>query len=125
MADSYERFENEGGGGGFLLGLLTGAVLGAGLGLLLAPKAGSDLRGAIGEQAKNWGNKASEQYKRASETAGQWAERGREAVGKVRESVQRGVDEGRTYAGGTDYGTSSQGSFGGNTATGTTDFGRS
>ena len=46
-----------------MLGLLTGTVLGAGLGMLLAPKAGSDLRGAIGEQARTWGNMASEQYK--------------------------------------------------------------
>jgi len=39
MADSYDRYEHEG-GGGFMMGLLTGTVLGAGLGMLLAPKAG-------------------------------------------------------------------------------------
>src|SRR5687768_2436741 len=44
MADTYDRYENEG-GGGFMMGLLTGTVLGAGLGMLLAPKAGSELRG--------------------------------------------------------------------------------
>ena len=33
MADGYDRFDNEGGGGGsFVMGLLTGTVLGAGLG---------------------------------------------------------------------------------------------
>ena len=53
MADSYDRYENEGSGGGFMMGLLTGTVLGAGLGMLLAPKAGSELRGVIGEQARN------------------------------------------------------------------------
>src|SRR2546428_2287324 len=37
----------------------------------------SDLRGAITDQAKTLGNAASEQYKKASETAGTWAERGR------------------------------------------------
>ena len=32
MADGYDRFENEGSGGGsFVMGLLTGTVLGAGL----------------------------------------------------------------------------------------------
>ena len=35
MADGYDRFDNEGGGGGsFVMGLLTGTVLGAGLGML-------------------------------------------------------------------------------------------
>ena len=32
MADSFDRYDNEGsGGGGFMMGLLTGTVLGAGL----------------------------------------------------------------------------------------------
>ena len=136
MADSFDRYDNESsGGGGFMMGLLTGTVLGAGLGMLLAPKAGSELRGAIGEQARNWGNSASEQYKRASETAGQWAERGREFVDKAREAVSRGADEARSYASGTTGGTYSSGSTGGNSgssfgpgstgSTGGSDFGRS
>ena len=50
MAD-YDRYDNEG-GGGFMMGLLTGTVLGAGLGMLLAPKAG-DLAAEVlqGERA--------------------------------------------------------------------------
>jgi gas vesicle protein len=130
MADSFDRYDNESSGGGFMMGLLTGTVLGAGLGMLLAPKAGSELRGAIGEQAKTWGNTASEQYKKASETAGQWAERGKDMVDKAREAVSRGADEARSYASGTtgsSYSTGSGSSFGstpGNSG-GTTDFGRS
>ncbi len=89
MADSYDRYDNEGSGGGFMMGLLTGTVLGAGLGMLLAPKAGSELRGAIGEQARNLGNKASDGYRRASEQAGGWAEKGRDFVDKAREAVSR------------------------------------
>src|SRR5687767_11307013 len=100
MADSFDRYD-EGQGNGFVMGLLTGAVLGAGIGMLLAPKAGNELRGALGEQARNLGNKASEQYRRASETAGGLAERGREFVDKARETVQRGVEEARGYAGAT------------------------
>jgi gas vesicle protein len=122
MADSFDRYDNEGGGGGFMMGLLTGTVLGAGLGMLLAPKAGSELRGAIGEQARNLGSAASEQYKRASETAGTWAERGREMVDKAREAVTRGAEETRNYAS-----SGSDSSFGAG-STGSTpgsDFGRS
>jgi gas vesicle protein len=139
MADSFDRYDNEGsGGGGFMMGLLTGTVLGAGLGMLLAPKAGSELRGALGEQARNWSNTASEQVKRASETASGWAERGRDMVDKAREAVQRGADEARNYAsgstgsgyssgsGGSGYGGGNTGSsYGSGSPTGGSDFGRS
>ena len=132
MADSFERYDNEGsGGGGFMMGLLTGTVLGAGLGMLLAPKAGSELRGAIGEQARNLGNAASEQYKKASDAAGTWAERGRDMVDKAKEAVSRGADEARSYASGTtggSYSSDDTGSpFGSGSTPGPTgsDFGRS
>lgn len=105
MADSYDRYEHEH-GGGFMMGLLTGTVLGAGLGMLLAPKAGSELRGQLGEQARNLGHRASEEYRRASETATGWAERGREMVGQARDAVNRGADEARGYAGATTGGSS-------------------
>ena len=131
MADSFDRYDNEssGGCGGFMIGLLTGTVLGAGLGMLLAPKAGSDLRGAIGEQARNLGNTASEQYKKASDAAGEWAERGREMVDKAREAVTRGADEARSYASGTTGSSYSSGnpgsSFGSTPGNSGSDFGRS
>ena len=135
MADSYDRYDNEGGGGGFMMGLLTGTVLGAGLGMLLAPKAGSELRGAIGDQARTWGNTASEQYKKASETAGQWADRGKEMVDKARDAVTRTAEEARGYATGSSGSTPSSGnsgsnygsgsSFGNTGNTGGSDFGRS
>ena len=129
MADSGDRHENKGGGGGFMLGLLTGTVLGAGLALLLAPKAGSELRGVIGEQARNIGNIAGEQarnigniandqYKKASENATGWAERGREFVDKARDAVNRGAEEAREYASRTTGTTGSAGTPG-------SDFGRS
>jgi gas vesicle protein len=138
MAD-FDRYDNEGSGAGFMMGLLTGTVLGAGLGMLLAPKAGSELRGALGEQARNFSNVASEQYKHARETAGTWAERGREMMDKARDAVSRGADEARNYASGGSsssgygntggsygsggsYGTGSSGPSG---SSGGSDFGRS
>ena len=140
MADSYDRYENDH-GGGFMMGLLTGTVLGAGLGMLLAPRAGSELRGQIGEQARNLANTASEQYRRASEQAGGWAEKGREIVGQAREAVSRGAEETRGYAGattgssytegtsGSSFGSTTSGATPGTTSgtrpTGGTDFGRS
>ena len=140
MADSYDRYDNEH-GGGFMMGLLTGTVLGAGLGMLLAPKAGSELRGQLGEQARNLANTASEQYRRAAESAGGWADRSREFVDKAREAVGRGAEETHGYAGattgssytegagtrGTTTGTTTgtPGTTGGTRPTGGADFGRS
>ena len=93
MAHNDDRNGNDGGGGGFMMGLLAGAVLGAGIGMLLAPKAGAELRGQIGEQARTLGSVANQQYKKASESATEWAERGREVAGQARQAVTRGVEE--------------------------------
>ena len=99
MADGNDRYDNEGGGGGsFVMGLLTGTVLGAGLGMLFAPKSGSDLRNQLSEQAGKMRDTASEGYRRASETAGDWAEKGRDVVDKARDAVARGADEAQRYA---------------------------
>jgi gas vesicle protein len=102
MADGYDRFDNEGGSGSsFVMGLLTGTVLGAGLGMLFAPKAGSELRNQLSEQAGNLANQASEGYRRAANTATEWAdkgrEKGREAYDRARDAVARGTDEAQRY----------------------------
>src|SRR6266699_3005626 len=102
MADGYDRFDNESGGGGsFVMGFLTGTVLGAGLGMLFAPKAGSELRSQLSDQAGNLAQQASEGYRQATESAGEWAERGKEAgkeiYGKARDAASRGGDEAERY----------------------------
>src|SRR6476659_3751949 len=98
MADGYDRFENEGSGGGsFVMGLLTGTVLGAGLGMLFAPKAGSELRNQLSEQAGNLANTASEGVRKAQESAGEWADQGRKVYDKAKDAVNRGADEASRY----------------------------
>jgi len=98
MADGYDRFDNEGNGGSsFVMGLLTGTVLGAGLGMLFAPKSGSEIRNQLSEQAGNLANTASEGYRKASESAGQWADRGKDLYEKTRDAVSRGADEAQRY----------------------------
>src|SRR5437879_11422337 len=80
MEDVYDRFDHEGSGGGsFVMGLLTGTVLGAGLGMLFAPKAGSELRRQLSDQAGSLANQASEGYRRATGSAGEWVDQGKEA----------------------------------------------
>ena len=112
MADSYDRYDTEG-GGGFMMGLLTGTVLGAGLGMLLAPKAGSELRGQLGEQARHLGSTVTDASRRASEAATGWAERGRDMVNQARDTVGRGAEETRGFGTGTGAGTTGAGSPGG------------
>ena len=84
MAYEYDRFEREDGGGSFLMGLLAGTVLGAGLGMLFAPKTGSELRNQLSEQTGQLRNKANDAYTQASEKVSQMVDRGREAYDRAR-----------------------------------------
>ena len=103
MAYEYDRFEREDGGGSFLMGLLAGTVLGAGLGMLFAPRPGSELRTQLGEQAGRLRNTAGGAYSTASDKVSQIMDRGREAY-----------DRAKSASGGTGPGTS------GSTGMGTT-----
>src|SRR3954463_8116377 len=68
--ESYDRFESENGSGGtFVMGLLAGTVLGASLGMLFAPKSGSELRGQIADRANKLANQAQDGYKQAADMA--------------------------------------------------------
>jgi hypothetical protein len=84
MAYEYDRFEREDGGGSFLMGLLAGTVLGAGLGMLFAPKAGSELRNQVTEQAGRLRTTANDAYSQATEKVSQMVDRGREAYDRAR-----------------------------------------
>src|SRR3954462_15506617 len=96
MADNY-RDENEG-GGGFMMGLLTGTVLGAGLGILLAPKSGSELRNQLTEGASSLG-------RRASGAVNDITERARVTANRAAEQVRgRSSDTGPGASGGTSFG---------------------
>jgi gas vesicle protein len=98
MAYEYDRFEREDGGGSFLMGLLAGTVLGAGLGMLFAPKAGSELRSQLGEQAGRLKTQATDGYQQASEKVSQIVDRGREAYDRARSSAGSGMGNTGTTA---------------------------
>ena len=87
MAYEYDRFEREDGGGSFLMGLLAGTVLGAGLGMLFAPRAGSELRRQVGEHAGKFKSTAGGAYSNASERVTQMVDRGREAYDRARSNT--------------------------------------
>ena len=80
MRQSFEDSNDYGGSatGAFFTGLFAGAVIGAGLGLWFAPKSGVEMREQIGDQARQFGE-------RASKTVNDLADRGREVFDKARE----------------------------------------
>ncbi len=90
-------FENEGGGSGFVVGLLTGTVLGAGLGMLFAPKTGSEMRGQLSDTANSVSRTASESYRKAAGAASNIAEKSRDLYGRARDAVSRGAEEVKRY----------------------------
>jgi gas vesicle protein len=91
------RYEEEATGGSFLLGLLAGVVLGAGVGLLFAPRTGAETRRRMSDSAHRMREQATEGYGRASETVSGIVERGRDTYDRARQTVSRGVEEVRRY----------------------------
>lgn len=86
MAYEYDRYEKEDGGGSFLMGLLAGTVLGAGLGMLFAPKAGNELRSQLGESAGRLRTTANDAYQQATEKVTEMVDRGKDAYQRARTS---------------------------------------
>ena len=106
MAYEYDRVEREDGGGSFLMGLLAGTVLGAGLGMLFAPKAGAEVRKQLSEQATRFrstatdtihqaSEKLSQASHQASEKLSQASHQASEKIGQASEKVSQIVDRGR------------------------------
>jgi len=86
----------------FVAGLFTGAVIGAGVGLLFAPRAGSELRGRLTDSASAMGRKMSETidavadagrdaYQQARDVAATAGGELRSAAGDVRSGVEKGT----------------------------------
>src|SRR3954464_12900014 len=118
MAYEYDRFEREEGGGSFLMGLLAGTVLGAGLGMLFAPKAGAELRTQLGSSLADGRGRlrevADQGYQQATEKVSQIVDRGRDAYDRARSSV------GNMAAAGTSGNTGNTGNTGTTGTTGST-----
>jgi gas vesicle protein len=70
-------------GGNFMLGVLAGAFVGAGLALLFAPKTGTEVRAQLGEQYRGLADRVGEQTQHLRSAAGEWREQGRERLQQV------------------------------------------
>ena len=82
MSQEYDREESENSGMAFFTGLLAGALIGAGLGVLFAPRRGSELRKQVADSATSVG-------KAVSKTVDTWTEQGRDAYDRVRDVASR------------------------------------
>ena len=104
-------YREEGTGASFALGLFAGAVIGAGVALLFAPKTGNETRELLGQQYRGLADRVSD----ATETLRQQArERGQQItsqlsdrISSVTDRVASGVDR---NAPGTDRTTATTGS---------------
>ena len=92
------RYEDETTGGSFLLGLLAGVVLGAGVGSAVraaARRRNAPPRVGVGQSHEVTGDGG---LRKASERVSDIVDRGRESYDRVRGQVTRGVDEVRRHA---------------------------
>lgn len=82
---------------GFVIGLLTGTFVGAGLAIWLAPRLASELRERMTDSARSLGKRASDQYQQASARVGEavdeLARKGQGVRNDVAGAVARGAHE--------------------------------
>ena len=79
-------------GGSFLTGLLLGGFLGAILGILTAPKAGSDTRAQIAELSDVWRDRAEEMAAKMQEGVGPVVESVQDVVGPTTQGIKERVE---------------------------------
>jgi len=78
-----EIYETGGNGSGFVMGLITGAAVGAALGLIFAPKRGSELRDDLARSTEGLRRRASQAYDAVSDTVSDLASKGGSAVSSM------------------------------------------
>jgi gas vesicle protein len=106
----YEPQYEEDSGGGFLLGLLCGTALGAAVGLMFAPRAGSELRQTIFESTDDIRRKASDAYGQASEQVNNMVSKGKQAMDRGAEAFDSARQSAAGQGGDFGQGRSGQGS---------------
>ena len=82
-----------GNGDGFVAGMAVGALVGAGLALLFAPKAGSDLRGEIGESFTSLREAVADRYQELATKAGVKLTDLQERADRAAETIEQGARE--------------------------------
>lgn len=94
--------DDRGGGSGVVLSFMVGALSGAGLAILFAPRSGRETRELLGdklretsERGRRVGEQALERGRESAEEAARYLDRQRESLEKRRDRLASAVEAGR------------------------------
>jgi gas vesicle protein len=83
----------------FAYGALAGAAVGVGVGLLVAPRKGSELRHELGNQLAHAKTSCASGLNRAKDKVSDWSHKGGDAYRTTRKAVGTGAHKTRRYLG--------------------------
>ena len=78
-----------------LSGFLLGLGVGVGIGMLFAPKSGQETREIIKNKAGEGTDFLKQRSADVKQTATEWVERGKEAIGRQKDNIDDAVDAGK------------------------------
>jgi gas vesicle protein len=78
-----------------LSSFLLGLGVGVGIGMLLAPKSGAETRDYLRTKANEGGDYLKQRGDDLRQTASDWVDRGKEAIGRQRETFSEAMEAGR------------------------------
>jgi gas vesicle protein len=85
-------------GGKFLMGVLAGAALGAGVAVMLAPQSGEDSRETLRFAGAKVRDRTTESFDDAKAAVEDWIAQAKQAVDETRRRLDEAVDAGRAAA---------------------------
>jgi len=88
-------YREEQSGASFVLGMMTGAFIGAGVALLFAPKSGTQMRQQLGEQYRGLADRVNETTQSLRENAQTLKEQGRERMERLTSQLSDRVSSGQ------------------------------
>jgi gas vesicle protein len=91
-------YREEQSGASFVLGMMTGAFIGAGVALLFAPKSGQETRQQLGEQYRGLAERVGETTQTLRDRAQTLKEQGRERVEQLTSQLSDRVSSGQPRA---------------------------
>ena len=104
MTDEKKRIEvpayhdhHHSGGHPFAMGVLAGAAVGVGLGMLVAPRKGSELRQQMGTQLTHMKSSCASGFSKAKVKASDWGHKSRDAYDSTRKVVVKSAHETQRY----------------------------
>jgi gas vesicle protein len=78
-----------------LSAFLLGLGVGVGIGMLLAPRSGAETRDYIKNKAGESGDYLKRNSENLRQSAAEWVERGKDAIGRQRETFSEAMEAGR------------------------------